>query len=362
MPTTMQRVLSFSSTIASSSVRGQARLPRSLVAARLPRALRASAAPGDQEPAQEPEAPATVAVEKVEAVSKPAFEKKRLSIGPVSVGEGVSFGSLPEGYERAVALGVPGMALRLGSGIFASGYSVSLEEDDGADVYAVARYNGQRTVETSKVSEYPRPAQPLELYEFEGCPFCKKVREAVNVLDINVVYYPCPSNGPTYREKVKAEGGKSQFPYIVDPNNENKALYESDDIIEYLYETYGPGKDGIPMALRLGALTTLTAGLSLAPRLGAGSRYRESKKPEGMQPLKLWAYEASPFCKIVKEALCALEIPHEYIPCTRGSPHRQELYERLGVFQVPYLEDPNTGVNMFESGKMVDYLNETYAA
>jgi hypothetical protein len=25
----------------------------------------------------------------------------------------------------------------------------------------------------------PRPSKPLELYEFEGCPFCRKVREAL---------------------------------------------------------------------------------------------------------------------------------------------------------------------------------------
>ena len=59
------------------------------------------------------------------------------------------------------------------------------------------------------------------------------------------------------------------------------------------YETYGPGKEGIPLALRLGAVTALTAGLSLAPRMGAGSRYKEAKKPENMQPVKVWAYEVS---------------------------------------------------------------------
>ena len=49
------------------------------------------------------------------------------------MGVGVSFGSLPEGYERAVALGVPGMALRFGTGIFADGYNVSVIEDDGKE-------------------------------------------------------------------------------------------------------------------------------------------------------------------------------------------------------------------------------------
>ena len=30
----------------------------------------------------------------------------------------------------------------------------------------------------------PRPAKTLELYEFEGCPFCRKVREALTMLDL----------------------------------------------------------------------------------------------------------------------------------------------------------------------------------
>jgi glutathione S-transferase len=29
--------------------------------------------------------------------------------------------------------------------------------------------------------------------------------------------------------------------------------------------------------------------------------------------------------------------------------------------QVPFLHDPNTGVEMFESAEIVAYLNETYA-
>ena len=74
----------------------------------------------------------------------------------------------------------------------------------------------------------------IQLYEFEGCPFCKKVREEACVLDLNVVFYPCPANGPIYREKAKEMGGKSQFPLMVDPNT-SKMMYESDDIIEYMY-------------------------------------------------------------------------------------------------------------------------------
>jgi hypothetical protein len=41
------------------------------------------------------------------------------------------------------------------------------------------------------------------------------VREMVSVLDLDVLYYPCPKGGPTFRPKVKEMGGKQQFPYMV---------------------------------------------------------------------------------------------------------------------------------------------------
>lgn len=45
-----------------------------------------------------------------------------------------------------------------------------------------------------------------------------KVREAVSILDLDVMFYPCPAGGPTWRENVKQKGGKASFPYMVDPN------------------------------------------------------------------------------------------------------------------------------------------------
>lgn len=40
----------------------------------------------------------------------------------------------------------------------------------------------------------------------------------------------------------------------------------------------------------------------------------------------------------------------------------QELLDKRGHFQVPYLEDPNQGVYLFESSAIVKYLEDTYAA
>jgi YfiH family protein len=60
-----------------------------------------------------------------------------------------------------------------------------------------------------------RPAKPLRLYEFEGCPFCRKVREALSILDLDAEVFPCPKNGKRFRPEVVKKGGKAQFPWLV---------------------------------------------------------------------------------------------------------------------------------------------------
>jgi glutathione S-transferase len=202
----------------------------------------------------------------------------------------------------------------------------------------------------------PRPEKPLELYEFEACPFCRKVREALTVLDLDALVLPCPKGGPRFREDVKRRGGKYQFPYLVDPNT-GKEMYESDDIIAYLFERYGAGR--LPALLSPGALTNLSAGLASALRPGFGSRYRPAQAPES--PLELWSFEASPFCRIVRECLSSLELPYRLHNVGKGSPKRAAFAERSGRMMVPWLVDPNSGVTMFESAEIVRYLERTYA-
>uniref|UniRef100_A0A5B7BR02 GST N-terminal domain-containing protein n=1 Tax=Davidia involucrata TaxID=16924 RepID=A0A5B7BR02_DAVIN len=247
------------------------------------------------------------------------------------------------------------LIFRLGTGVFVSGYSASFmpKSEISPDQYAL-EIAGFKLKETSKLG--PRPEKPIEIYEFESCPFCRKVREIVAVLDLDVLFYPCPKNGPNFRPKVAQMGGKQQFPYMVDPNT-GVAMYESDDIIKYLVGKYGDGN--VPFMLSLGLLTTLTAGFAMIGRMGKGSSYTSSKLPP--KPLEIWAYEASPFCKVVREVLVELELPHILHSCARGSPKRQILYQKAGHFQAPYLEDPNTGVQMFESAEIVDYVRATYA-
>ena len=130
-----------------------------------------------------------------------------------------------------------------------------------------------------------RPEKRLQLYEFEACPFCRKAREALSMLDLEAEIYPCPKSGERYRPEVVRRGGKAQFPWLVDPNT-GVEMYESDDIVRYLFSTYGNG--GVHWTLAVPPLATLSAMLSSLPRPGMGGIARDSRRPE--QPLEIDEY------------------------------------------------------------------------
>ncbi|MGH7786601.1 MAG: glutathione S-transferase N-terminal domain-containing protein [Candidatus Binatia bacterium] len=201
-----------------------------------------------------------------------------------------------------------------------------------------------------------RPKQRLELYEFEACPYCRKVRDALSALDLEAMIYPCPKDGPRFRRTAKQRGGKAQFPFLVDPNT-GRELYESDDIVTYLFAEYGDG--AVPLSLRLGPLTDVSSFVASAARPGFGARYVPAKQPK--KPLELYSFEASPFCRIVRERLCALELPYVLHNVAKHSPSRAAFTRRSGKMMVPYLVDPNTKTEMFESADIVAYLDRTYA-
>jgi len=221
-----------------------------------------------------------------------------------------------------------------------------------------------------------QPAKPLQLYEFEACPFCRLVREALTELDLDALIYPSPHGGRRFRPKVAQLGGKQQFPFLVDPNT-GESMYESGDIIAYLYRTYG-GRPAPTRLLRTVDVTTSV--LASVPRLRAGSQARPSKAPK--RPLELFSFESSPYSRRVRELLCELELP--YLLRSTGKARwqdlgppilraklfpelpvvgrtRAELLQRAGKVQVPYLVDQNTGIEMFESQAIREYLLDTYA-
>jgi glutathione S-transferase len=200
-----------------------------------------------------------------------------------------------------------------------------------------------------------RPEQLLALYDFEGCPYCRKVREALSILDLDAIVYPCPKGGTVYRPAAERRGGKQQFPYLLDPNA-GVDLYESDAIIRHLFDRYGDGR--VPLALSLGLLGDGLSALTSGLRLGAGVRHTPARQPA--QHLELYSFEASPFCRLVRETLTQLELPYVLHNVAKGSPKRDAFVARSGKMMVPYLIDPNTGVAMFESAEITAYLERTY--
>lgn len=222
------------------------------------------------------------------------------------------------------------------------------------------------------------PEQLLELYEFELSPYCRNVREALTELDLDAVIHPCPRGGTVHRPQAEAIGGKQQFPLLVDPNT-STVLYESADIIDHLFARYGRGKP--PARLRFAPLATTTSFLASAVRPHRGFRARPGRQPE--MPLELYSLEASPFCRLVRETLCELELTYvlrnlgrasnvDYLPpmlrdrlapdTAYSTKKRRQFAERTGRVMLPYLFDSNTGVELGESADIVRYLNTTYAA
>jgi glutathione S-transferase len=202
------------------------------------------------------------------------------------------------------------------------------------------------------------PEQLLELYDYEGCPYCRKVRETLCELDLDVLVHPV-AHGSSRREHLEQLGGRMQVPYLVDPNV-GTTLYESEDISTYLQQRYGGGRQRGLASFAL--VNTFDSFLASAARLGRGIRVTSgiADAPRPSAPLELYNMEGSPYCRKVREALTELDIEHVVRNVPRGSPKRDELLSRAGKVQVPYLIDLNTGSAMFESDDIVAYLYERY--
>ncbi len=227
-----------------------------------------------------------------------------------------------------------------------------------------------------------QPDKPLKLYEFEGSPFSRRVREVLTLLNLDVEIYPCPKGGQKYRAIVKEKGGKLQFPFLIDENTGDQ-LYESQEIIHHLFKYYGktdhtPEKyQHYPKIPVIGLIATL---LNAARGVWVNKKIIHRAAPE--QLLELWSFEASPYSRVVRDILTELEIPYvlhnvskerwqdmgpailrlkpgPYIPLAGGK--RDKMLPMMqGKMQVPYLVDPNTGIHLFESAQIVAYLKKQY--
>lgn len=228
-------------------------------------------------------------------------------------------------------------------------------DDASALAVSVARYG--RGMMVSKRARQ-QPAQLLELYDMERCPYCRKVREALTELDLEYVARTCAKGASASRAEAIATGGKTQFPLLVDPNT-GKTLYESEAIIDYLWETYGAKRS--TFGKLVSPLNTASSFVASALR-SRGSRVAKDAGERQQPPALpvLYNFEASPYCRKVREVLVELDLHHHVKNVGKRSQRRPELIARGGKMQVPYLIDPNTGVELYESNDIVAYLRKTY--
>ena len=270
---------------------------------------------------------------------------------------------LPNLLKSAIALGV-----RLATGVFVLGWKVDtvFAPEDGK--YALQLGPLRLRDSSSVLDKAPRPNKPLILYEYSASPYCLRVRECINLLDLSVEYRPCPgARQGAFSQQLLKKTGRQTVPYLVDPNT-GMELFESSSQIEYLLDNYGPPADSFdrkalwpitwePFSIWSSTQVALLRGMP-------GARRQANARPDNEQrkPLELWGYEASPFVRPVREKLVSLCLPHIMVSCSRGSANRDRLVERTGRFLVPFLYDPNTGVEMFESPEMVEYLEAVYTA
>ena len=77
-------------------------------------------------------------------------------------------------------------------------------------------------------------ASALALYQFNGCPFCVKVRRTLRRLNVPVELRDASGNAE-HRQTLLAEGGKIKVPCLrIEEDDQTRWLYESDAINAYL--------------------------------------------------------------------------------------------------------------------------------
>lgn len=220
----------------------------------------------------------------------------------------------------------------------------------------------------------PAPAELLTVHDRENDPRCRLLRELLTELQLDALIRPCPIGGRRHARRLPAG---TELPFLIDHDRGVRAD-GLNACLDHLLRAYAD----LPLGARLLGSWPMRMSSQLASALrgSAGLHAVPSRAPR--KPLVLYSFESSPYSRLVRERLCELELAwilrsfgkeqladwgppalrftlKEWKP--RAGGRRERMLAETGQAQVPYLIDPNTGQALFESVRILAYLDHEYA-
>jgi hypothetical protein len=233
----------------------------------------------------------------------------------------------------------------------------------------VRGWRGTQVLRRSKA-----PTQLLVVFDRENDPSCRLLRELLTELQLDALIQPCPQGGRRYARKLPRA---APLPVLLDRDLQQQAV-GLQTCLEHVLQHYAAVRQGA--ALLGSAPMQWSSRLASALRGEAGLQARPSRAPR--RPLELYSFESSPYSRLVRERLCELQLawilrsfgkeqladwgpPQRRLTVGPWTPlpggRRERMLAQTGKAQVPYLIDPNAGVELFESAQILEHLERRYA-
>ena len=228
---------------------------------------------------------------------------------------------------------------------------------------------------SSDATNIPEEEKPilLRLYDIENNSECRKVRERITELDLNIeAVVPSASNSRATLD--------SNYEYALHSNKELPTLIVQDasfnqltlsgaqNILDYLNDKFNVEPEILTESAMDTAMNILhKVGNEVATflRIGRGQQACGAAgplAPRPREPLILYDYSGNQFSRLVREVLMELDIVYSIRSVGKSSPRRSQMAEETGgSTQCPHLIDPNTDVSISESKDIIQYLYDTYA-
>lgn len=88
-------------------------------------------------------------------------------------------------------------------------------------------------------AEVDRQCRSLSLYEYDTCPFCRRVLHEIKRLELNIRLCNTQKD-PGAREALRAGGGRTMVPCLRIEQDDGQVqwMYESNDIIAWLRQRF----------------------------------------------------------------------------------------------------------------------------